>query len=233
MGINKAIPFVGNRLSKQTKEKLKNNFKILDLYLFFRKHSDRAFKQKSVVQNFLKQKKRYLLVGCGLSGINDKYWLNTDLFHGKMFLDITKKHPFPNNSVDVVFHEHVFEHLTFPNKSLFALRESKRILKKGGVLRIGMPDFESYAKEYSKGTLKYNSPGKIHFTQTKQMEILNELFKQSGEHEFIYDFATVEFLLKKAGFSQVKKMSYNKSHLKGWKYDNWKEPSTMYVEAIK
>lgn len=47
--------------------------------------------------------------------------------------------PFPDNSVDVIFHEDFIEHLTQKEQVGF-LAEALRVLKKGGVHRVNTPD---------------------------------------------------------------------------------------------
>ncbi|MBR9677251.1 methyltransferase domain-containing protein [Candidatus Woesearchaeota archaeon] len=231
--MTKLIPYFGKLLPKKTKNFLKEKLHVLEIYVYFRKNYNILFKRRKVIKKFLAQKKQYLHIGCGLNQIKKKNWLNTDLFHGDIFLDITKKHPFKNNSLDVIFHEHVFEHISFDKKAIYSLKEAHRILKNGGVLRFAMPDFEVYAKEYLKGKLNFNQPEPIKYSQTRQMEILNQLFKQGGEHEFIYDYNATKFLLQKTGFKKIKKMSYNKSSVKNWNFDSWNKADTMYIEAIK
>ena len=53
-------------------------------------------------------------------------------------VDITKPLDFADNSVDVVFTEHVIEHVTLPEAIGF-MRESLRILKPGGIFRCVAP----------------------------------------------------------------------------------------------
>jgi len=48
---------------------------------------------------------------------------------------------FPNESVDVIFTEHVIEHVQFLDAVTF-MQESNRILKKGGVFRVVCPMIE-------------------------------------------------------------------------------------------
>lgn len=52
--------------------------------------------------------------------------------------DITARLQFDDGSVDVIFAEHVIEHVSFPGAVGF-LRESARVLKAGGVCRIVCP----------------------------------------------------------------------------------------------
>jgi predicted SAM-dependent methyltransferase len=53
--------------------------------------------------------------------------------------DITKPLPFGSDSVDFLFLEHVLEHVT-PLEGFRFLKEARRVLKPGGVIRVVVPD---------------------------------------------------------------------------------------------
>ena len=55
--------------------------------------------------------------------------------------------PFNSNSVDVVYHSHMLEHLDRDVVEGFLL-EVKRVLKAGGIHRIVVPDFEMACRAY-------------------------------------------------------------------------------------
>ncbi len=54
----------------------------------------------------------------------------------KLILADARSCPFSNNSFDVVFHQGLLEHFTSP---FYLLRENHRILKKGGLLIVDVP----------------------------------------------------------------------------------------------
>lgn len=70
--------------------------------------------------------------GCGSNRLEG--WNNFD-----MDVDIRKPLPMSSNSVHFILAEHVLEHTTHRQAWGF-LCECKRILKSGGVVRIGVPD---------------------------------------------------------------------------------------------
>src|SRR4051794_22060681 len=55
--------------------------------------------------------------------------------------------PFGDSTFDAAYHSHLLEHLPRKNASSF-LRECRRVLKPGGVLRIAAPDLEAIARMY-------------------------------------------------------------------------------------
>ncbi len=93
--------------------------------------------------------KAYLNIGCG-SNLSDE-WTNIDIFSKKNvdFCDIRKPLPYPNNVFNAVYSSHTLEHLT-KDKGEKLILEIYRILKKGGICRIVVPDTEKICIEYLK-----------------------------------------------------------------------------------
>ncbi|KPA14083.1 type 11 methyltransferase, partial [Candidatus Magnetomorum sp. HK-1] len=89
-----------------------------------------------------------LNLGCGRSYHQD--WINIDiqssgpnviahnLFHGI---------PYPDDSVDIIYHSHVLEHMPKKFAPVF-MKECFRVLKKGGIIRVVIPDLEQIVREY-------------------------------------------------------------------------------------
>ena len=116
------------------------------------KHLD-DLKQEIVFLNALKPGK-ILDIGCGLgyllSGLNDswhKFGVEISYFAaeyakqwGKIFVGGLQDLNFPNNHYDVIVLHHVIEHVKDP---IGLIIEIKRILKKGGIILLGTPDFDS------------------------------------------------------------------------------------------
>lgn len=74
---------------------------------------------------------RKVQFGCGGNRLNG--WENYDYE-----IDISKKLPFENDSVDCVLAEHVMEHISIHDAWNF-VEECYRILKKGGYIRLAVP----------------------------------------------------------------------------------------------
>ena len=41
-----------------------------------------------------------------------------------------------------------------------------------------------------------------------KMELINEVFRQGGQHKYAWDYDTLKYVLEKAGFSRISKKSY-------------------------
>ncbi|KKP86425.1 MAG: Methyltransferase domain protein [Candidatus Roizmanbacteria bacterium GW2011_GWA2_35_8] len=145
-------------------------------------------------------------------------WLILDQSHQ----DITKKLKFPSTSINVIFLEHVFEHIDL-DKAIFFLKEAKRILQKGGHLRIISPSIERITSvdlnKFSRNNKTYinNILINLHFKKTddllksiglKGVEedvntfFLNSIFREN-EHRFICSARLLKKILLALGFTKV------------------------------
>jgi SAM-dependent methyltransferase len=90
----------------------------------------------------------YLNLGCGSRYHPD--WINIDITPlGPEVIqhDLSRGIPLPNMSCDVVYHSAVLEHLR-PSDAAVFLIECYRVLKPGGIVRVGVPDLEKICQLY-------------------------------------------------------------------------------------
>lgn len=87
---------------------------------------------------------RLINLGCGTNRLDG--WENYD-----SEIDIAKRLPWDDDSVHVVFAEHVVEHVTY-NDALRFFMECHRVLIPGGVVRIAVPSIEQVCY---RATLEY------------------------------------------------------------------------------
>src|SRR6266852_88962 len=91
---------------------------------------------------------KYLNLGCGNRYHPD--WVNIDIApNGKDVIghDLSTGIPLPDCSCDVVYHSHLLEHLRQP-AALEFMRECRRVLKPGAILRVAVPDLERICRVY-------------------------------------------------------------------------------------
>jgi predicted SAM-dependent methyltransferase len=187
-----------------------------------------------------------LLLNLGAGRVGFERWVNVDSFRGKNIdcvSDIRKKLPFDNASVRGIFCEHFLEHLDYTEEVPHFLSECYRVLKPGGVIRIIVPDAEKYLRGYAAGGWKELSRVRklsegqrdpAGFSYNTRMELVNEIFRQGGQHKFAYDGETLEFLLRRYGFQGVKKQEYLKSLMPELCIDQEGRASeSVYVEGQK
>jgi predicted SAM-dependent methyltransferase len=189
-----------------------------------------------------------LLVNIG-AGANGKKtgWVNLDGFANQginCLCDARKGLPFPDNSVRGIFSEHFLEHLDYTEEVPKFLSECYRVLRGGGVLRIIVPDAEKYLRAYAQGgwqelisirPLDANLKDRhAQFRYNTRMELINVVFRQQQEHKFAYDFETLEFLLKRKGFCDIKRQEFARSINPEMCIDMAARASeSLYVEAVK
>ena len=187
----------------------------------------------------------YANIGCGGVGLSTG-WINIDFTQFKnvqYVFDCRKELPFAAGSVKGLFTEHFFEHLDFDEEVPEFLKEVYRTLQPGGCVRIIIPDAEKYLHAYcspSWDKLKQTRPLNDDLTDAMgikyhtKMQLINEVFRQGGEHKYAWDFETLSYALRKAGFIEVFKKDYLKTSDQILAIDmESRRHESLYVEAIK
>jgi predicted SAM-dependent methyltransferase len=152
---------------------------------------------------------RFLNLGSGPKGRNDGQWVNVDGFKDRnvhFLLDISRRLPFPEGTFKGAFCEHVLEHFSLEDGERVAA-EVRRILAPGATLRLIVPDAEKVVRLYVESPhdlINYRGEGGT------AMEAVNSFFRQRYEHQFLYDWQTLEKMLKRAGFTQVQRVEFGK-----------------------
>jgi len=123
--------------------------------------------------------------------------------------DATKPFPIADDSCLWIYSEHFIEHIPQP-LALSWLREMRRLLLPGGIIRISTPDLEKYVRGYLDPDQAFF---KEHVGRLRQMGatnvparrawLVNQIFRSWG-HQHIYDFEEVKFLGALAGFPAEK-----------------------------
>lgn len=124
--------------------------------------------------------------------------------------DILEGLPFDANSVDLIYSSHMIEHFNYAQGKAF-LRECKRVMKPGAVMRLIMPDAESLIDRYKAGNMLF-----LDEANDGAAEIGHEIAKLwsflfSG-HQAAYDYKTIEKVAKEVGFSQCEKKLFRQGN---------------------
>jgi predicted SAM-dependent methyltransferase len=178
---------------------------------------------------------RYLNLGSGPRGLDDKKWLNIDGFKDinvHFTMDFNSRFPFENDTFDGIFCEHVFEHFGLLEGQTL-LRECHRVMAPGGCIRLIMPDGEKIIQTYC------NDPEILvrqrEVSSGVAMEAVNSWFYQRYEHQCIYDGKLLELQLNNAGFEQISRCNFRHGDAsKSLLLDDFKyEWESIYMEAVK
>lgn len=146
-----------------------------------------------------------LNLGCGNRKIDGFVHVDlADYPHIDYKCDIKNLTMFKNDSVDLIYCSHALEY--FDRLDAFvALTEWYRVLKRGGVLRLAVPDFEAIVKVY------------LFYQDIEHRGILGPLYgkMRSGSkiiyHKTAYDFESLRKLLEIVGFRKVKRYDWRET----------------------
>jgi predicted SAM-dependent methyltransferase len=142
-----------------------------------------------------------------------------------VYMNLNKRWIYKDNSVDVVYASHLFEHLTLASTDLF-LKESYRCLKPGAVIRIVVPDLYKIAKkyiaEYESGkedptefimwAINMHREGQYGSRIGWMKKIVLEWQGYPHQHKFMYDEKSLTNKFKQAGFKDILSLSYGVSN---------------------
>ena len=108
--------------------------------------------------------KNYLNIGFWTNLEQNKLYENPNGVQETVLLnfDLTNGIPASDNSLDVVYHSHMLEHLTNTEGIQF-LKECNRVLKPGATMRLLVPDLGAFSKKYMESSLYINQPHKMPF----------------------------------------------------------------------
>jgi predicted SAM-dependent methyltransferase len=166
-------------------------------------------------------------------------WLNTDLHdYGRrdvVYLDARARFPLPDRAFDVVYSEHMLEHLSYADGQR-CLRECFRVLRPGGTIRVATPSLERIAALYDGGELRKSY---VHWAaETLEPElraplpgaVINNFFRSWG-HAFIYDPQTLRHALEQAGFADVEERAVGELERHLAEEPQFNEYETFVLEA--
>jgi predicted SAM-dependent methyltransferase len=175
-----------------------------------------------------------LMFGCGLTRYPG--WVGIDCFPGKsvdLLLDLRRRLPFRDASVQYCYSEHFLEHL-YPEEAEFHLKEVWRVLKPGGVYRVVVPAGIYFAKKYLEGDREFFALA--HPWEERPIDALYKIVNWNGQHRSLYDFAQLEYLSRRAGFGEARECQVNQSAIPALRIDR-SEPQrvaeSLYVEVVK
>jgi SAM-dependent methyltransferase len=137
-----------------------------------------------------------------LNGTTNTFMLNHDLRHGI---------PAADNSLDLAYHSHMLEHLSYTDGIEFT-KECLRVLKPGGTLRILVPDLELWINAYTNNNSfffeQYRQMGGIDpdIYVTKAAVFMGML--HNHEHKCGYDFESLKWLVEHVGFTDITRTLY-------------------------
>ena len=118
------------------------------------------------------------------------------------YADVVRRIPEPDHSVDVVYTSHMVEHLDIDEAQQF-LREARRVLIPGGIIRIAVPDVRYHVDRYIADGDADGLLARLYLTRSRPRtwrEKAAYLLVGDRQHQWMYDGASLSRLLALVGF---------------------------------
>jgi len=114
--------------------------------------------------------------------------------------DCTDLSHFPDNSIAEIYASHVYEHLGYQKELPKAIASVYRVLRPGGIFRVGVPDLDTLCKLFVHPTLTLND--KIHVMRM----IYGGQMDSYDFHKVGLSFELFGSYLHRAGFKRIKRV---------------------------
>jgi predicted SAM-dependent methyltransferase len=196
---------------------------------------------RKTIERYLAQHEiRKLHLGCGFHLMEG--WLNSDYFPKEsnvIHIDATGVYPFPDGTFDYAYSEHMIEHVPYPAGHSM-LKESWRVLKDGGKMRLSTPNlaflialYESERSELQEEYIRRSSQDCRAALPCDTFVINN--FVRAWRHQFIYDEKVLRFSMEQAGFVEITKVALNESEdpaLRNLENEHRSPPGFIRLESL-
>lgn len=123
--------------------------------------------------------------------------------------DLSVGLPYDDGIADLIFMSHALEHFSY-DEGVKLLRECRRVLKRGGLLRIAVPDGRRLIDLYVAGNMRSLGPICAVDSDGSDIQIFHELL-YGGDHRATYDAEALLRAFKHAGFAQGRRVTFRES----------------------
>jgi ubiquinone/menaquinone biosynthesis C-methylase UbiE len=171
--------------------------------------------------------------GCGT--ITSYGWVNSDV-HGwpgvDIVADIRAGLPMADDTFDYIVSIHALPELSYDELD-HALSELRRVLKPGGVLRLGLPDMDKAIAAYRSNDVDYFLISDEEVKSLSGRMIVQLLWRGQSRSMFTTEF-TAELLVRN-GFQAIQPCSFRETksgHTEITEFDN-RPIESLFIEATK
>ena len=137
--------------------------------------------------------------------------------HVDIVTEVDNLEMFKTEQVDLIYASHLLEHFKRHETELI-LKEWYRVLKKGGILRLAVPDFEAIVNLYMQAKDIEQVMGLLHGRQNHEYNI----------HYRSFDFSSLSNILKKVGFEKVYRYNWRETVHKN--YDDFSQAYNPHMD---
>lgn len=152
-------------------------------------------------------------------------------------LDVRKKLPFDNESIDFAYSSHMVEHL-YRKDAVSFLTEVHRILKVGGRIRLVLPDLEKLIELYNQTKDADNFMKSSLLFEFEESNLFNKLkmfFLGPRRHQWMYNSKSLITLIEAIGFKEIVSLNPGETETDDIGSLNLFEGgvSSIFIEAVK
>lgn len=154
-----------------------------------------------------------------------------------LWCDAVKHIPYADVSIEVIYSSHMLEHLDREEASQFLL-EAYRVLMRGGIIRLAVPDLGRKVGEYVDGGDGDLFIESLHTCISKPNSFRSRLklvLVGPRQHHWMYDEKSLCSLLERSGFQNARALKAGETRIPGPGLLDLKErqEESIYVEAVK
>lgn len=170
-----------------------------------------------------------LCLGSGRAPIDG--WTNVDYyFPADVQLDLRHGIPVPDGSVELIYSEHLIEHLPL-EANLRLFEECRRVLSPNGRMRIATPDLSEIIRDYREGWRRHDW---VNWDEYRWIDsgtrMVNVAVREWG-HVYLWDYEELAQRLADTGFTTIERHEIGESETEALRGLETRADSLLVVEA--
>lgn len=158
---------------------------------------------------------------------------------GVKFVDLSRRLPYRDESVDAIYSGHLIEHMS-PTNAGAMLAECRRVLRPGGRIRFSTPDLRETIDQYLESVEAGSPDAADEFmkslgtytdgTGSRLRRFVNRNVS-AFHHQWLYDGASLRQLFERSGFRSVELQAFRDNDFPD--LDQMEiRPSGLFIEAV-
>ena len=177
------------------------------------------------------------LCAAGVVAAEQLHFARTVRRSGVRWADAARGIPLPNESAEVVYSSHMLEHLDPQHEAPRFLREVRRVLVPGGIVRIVVPDLVRRARHYVEESHDADEFVRalrmVDGTPRGVLALTRHLIAGFRNHRWMYDAASLIRLFERNGFCSARELPPGETMIPdpGLLNLREREEESVYVEA--
>ncbi len=143
-------------------------------------------------------------------------------FRRVRYMNLCKRVSMVSERFAFVYSAHVLEHL-YADQARFCIQEVYRVLKKGGIFRVCLPDLDQLISSYDA-----RQPDRFCLAMYETAEA-----RSKNQHHWMYNRHSIESLLSECGFGAIHHRAFRQGVCPDLDRLEHRSEGSLYVEAVK